>query len=58
MNLMEFKSFFVHIRSAAHGVHSKIKNKEMGEARGAYGGKESCIEIVGGETSQQTIWKT
>jgi len=30
MNLIKFKSFFVHIRSAVHGVHSKIKNKEMG----------------------------
>ena len=27
---MKFKSFFVYIRSAVHGVHSKIKNKEMG----------------------------
>jgi len=44
MNLMNFKSFFVHIRSAVYGVHSKIKNKEMGGAGGTYGGKESCIE--------------
>jgi hypothetical protein len=58
MNLMNFKSFFVHIRSAAHGVHSKIKNKKMGGARGTYGGKESCIQKFGAEASQQTIWKT
>jgi hypothetical protein len=55
---MKFKSFFVHTRSAVYGVHSQIKNKEMGGARGTYLGEESCTEIVGGETSQQTIWKT
>ena len=54
---MKFKSFFVPTRSAVCGVHSKIKNKEMGGARGMYGGKESCIENVGGETPQQKIWK-
>ena len=42
MNLMKFKSFFLHIRSAVHGVHYKIKSKEMGGARGMHGRNESC----------------
>ena len=54
---MKFEGFFVHIRSAVHGVHSRIKNKEMGGARSMHGGKESSTQNVGGETPQQTIWK-
>ena len=38
--------------------NDKIKENEMGEVRGSYGGQESCTQGFCGETSwKETSWK-
>ena len=42
-----------------HSQGEQIKEVEMGGSRGTYGGKEKCIQGVGGETyGEEIIWKT